>query len=375
MQAERRRYPQLCRSGRPDDVVLGAESRRPDCCSQRTCIGSDQRRQRAHTCAVDADATVDCWGGEPYYGQALVPAGLSSVIQVSAGHNHSCALKADGAVICWGNNGAGQSTVPPGLNLLAVIPQSISFTSTPPDPARFGASYTVSAMGGASGNPVTFSSLTPAICAVVGDTVTFVGIGSCIVGADQSAGGAYMAAPQVTQTLSTSTSPQVSAGARHTCDLQTNGTVLCGDMAEQVKRACRVVWHPVVRLSTGSDHNCAVRADGTVVCWGVNNRGQATVPIGLGPVADTAVGDTHTCAVKKDGIVACWGNNSSGQTLTPVGLMSVTQVSAGRSHSCAVKADGAVVCWGSNSYGQSLVPVGLTPVAERLTPEPCIHAR
>ena len=46
----------------------------------------------------------------------------------------------------------------------APLAQSIVFTSTPPSPALTGATYAVAATGGTSGNPVTFSSLTPSIC-------------------------------------------------------------------------------------------------------------------------------------------------------------------------------------------------------------------
>ncbi|MCX7113421.1 MAG: hypothetical protein NTX45_25630, partial [Proteobacteria bacterium] len=60
---------------------------------------------------------------------------------------------------------------------------------------------TVSATGGASGNPVVFSSTTTGICTVNGGTVTGVAIGSCIVAANQAGNANYNAATQVTQTL------------------------------------------------------------------------------------------------------------------------------------------------------------------------------
>jgi hypothetical protein len=49
-----------------------------------------------------------------------VPAGLTSVEQLSAGYAHTCALKTDGTVVCWGWNVNGQATVPFCLNLKAV---------------------------------------------------------------------------------------------------------------------------------------------------------------------------------------------------------------------------------------------------------------
>ncbi|MFL5483636.1 MAG: hypothetical protein ACJ8AK_15745 [Gemmatimonadaceae bacterium] len=60
-------------------------------------------------------------------------------------------------------------------------PQSISFTSSPPNPAVIGSSYSPSASGGASGNPVEFSSLTASVCAVSGSTVSLSNVGTCTI--------------------------------------------------------------------------------------------------------------------------------------------------------------------------------------------------
>lgn len=64
-----------------------------------------------------------------------------------------------------------------------------------------GRSYTVSANGGGSGNPVVFSSGSPTVCSVVGSTVSFDSVGTCVVLADQAAGAGYLAAPQASQTI------------------------------------------------------------------------------------------------------------------------------------------------------------------------------
>ncbi|MDD2775368.1 MAG: lectin like domain-containing protein [Gallionella sp.] len=59
----------------------------------------------------------------------------------------------------------------------------------------------VSATGGASGNPVTFTSLTPTICSVVGNTVTGIAVGSCSIAANQAGNSTFAAASQVTQNV------------------------------------------------------------------------------------------------------------------------------------------------------------------------------
>lgn len=92
-------------------------------------------------------------------------------------------------------------------------PQSITFTSSPPSGAIVGGTYIVSATGGGSGNPVTFSSLAPAVCGVSGATVTFIAGGDCTVAADQAGSAGYLAAPRVTQSFDINSRPVANAGS------------------------------------------------------------------------------------------------------------------------------------------------------------------
>jgi probable HAF family extracellular repeat protein len=80
--------------------------------------------------------------------------------------------------------------------------QAITFTSRPPTPALLDGNYTIAATGGGSGIAVTFSSLTPATCSVTGSSVGFIGVGTCVLAADQAGNAAYTSAPQQTQQLS-----------------------------------------------------------------------------------------------------------------------------------------------------------------------------
>ncbi|MBC9226798.1 hypothetical protein GL325_10710, partial [Aeromicrobium sp. 636] len=86
------------------------------------------------------------------------------------------------------------------LTVLEKQSQDITFTSTPPTDAYPGDTYTVTATGGSSGNPVTFSSTTPDACTVSGSTVTFTGVGTCTVKAAQ-AGDSLHAAGSATQSI------------------------------------------------------------------------------------------------------------------------------------------------------------------------------
>jgi len=89
-------------------------------------------------------------------------------------------------------------------------PQAITFTSSPPADPTVGGSYTVSATGGGSGNPVTLSidaSSTSGACSISGTTVSFTGAGTCVVDANQAGNATYSAAPQVSQSITISAPP------------------------------------------------------------------------------------------------------------------------------------------------------------------------
>ena len=78
------------------------------------------------------------------------------------------------------------------LSTSALSPQAIVFTNPPASPSLLGtAPFTISAIGGASGNPVVFASGSNAVCQVNGTTVTLVTAGTCVLNADQAGGGSY----------------------------------------------------------------------------------------------------------------------------------------------------------------------------------------
>ncbi|WP_460555736.1 IPTL-CTERM sorting domain-containing protein [Comamonas piscis] len=88
-------------------------------------------------------------------------------------------------------------------------PQTIAFTSTPPDPAPVGGSYDIAATGGESGEPVVFS-IDPSaaeICSVTDSVVSFLSVGTCVVNANQAGNGAYFAAPQKQQSFAVTAAP------------------------------------------------------------------------------------------------------------------------------------------------------------------------
>jgi hypothetical protein len=81
--------------------------------------------------------------------------------------------------------------------VIARANQTISFT--PPSAQAFstGGTFSLSATGGGSGNPVVFVSLTPSVCTIAGSTVTMVSVGTCTINALQGGNGNYNAATPV----------------------------------------------------------------------------------------------------------------------------------------------------------------------------------
>ena len=144
------------------------------------------------------------------------PSGNPVTFSVGAGTtNSSCSVagsavtfNAAGTCVVAANQ-AGNATYDPAPEKTQTITvaktgQTINFTSTPPSPGSIGATYDVTATGGGSGNPVTFSlgaGTTNSACTVAGSTVTFAHAGTCVVAADQAGGADFNAAPQQTQSI------------------------------------------------------------------------------------------------------------------------------------------------------------------------------
>jgi Domain of unknown function DUF11/Bacterial Ig-like domain (group 3)/Putative Ig domain len=135
------------------------------------------------------------------------------------------------------SNSAGNTASLPGGQTVNLAAQSISFTA--PGTGTVSGSATLTATGGASGNPVVFTvdpSSGTGVCTVSGangSTVNYAGAGSCVIDANQAGNATYTAAPQVTQTITVNQapafvidSPPLTAAAGHPYDyiFQASGT-------------------------------------------------------------------------------------------------------------------------------------------------------
>ncbi len=274
-----------------------------------------------HTCAVDEDGAVWCWGrnnhgqlGDGTTTDSLVPVQVSAPVsvrfqQVAAGGAHTCAVDTRGAVWCWGRNNHLQLGVD-GVN--------------------------------ESPEPVQADTGVRAESVAAGDAFT------CIV---SPSSGVYC------------------WGRDDNDQLGPNGN---GDTASPVW----VTTNTAIQVACGREHACLVYLSGQVFCWGANGNGQlgnggtGTSEKDLqrvGGVAATflGLGWNHSCAVLQTGDVACWGQNDQGQvdpdsTEDPItsasgvdlGSLQIQQVTGGEAHTCALTSDGEIVCWGLDDRGQ-----------------------
>ena len=99
---------------------------------------------------------------------------------------------------------------------IAGIAQAITFTSSAPTHAVVGGSYGVTATGGTSGEPVSFSvdASSDGACSISGATVSFLKLGSCVIDANQVGNAQYLAAPAVTQSFAVAKSATVVAATK-----------------------------------------------------------------------------------------------------------------------------------------------------------------
>ena len=254
----------------------------------------------AHTCGVQTDGRVVCWGSDSL-GQATPPEGTFQ--QVSAGYEHTCGVRTDRRVACWGwnedwfGNVAGQATPPEG----------------------------------------TFHQVSAAeihTCGVRTD-------GQVACWGDDSSGQA---------TPPEGTFQQVSAGGNHTCGVRTDARVACwGNNGNGEATPPDGTFQQV---SAAGGVTCGVRTDDRVACWGADFYGQATPPGGT--FQQVSAGGNHTCGVRTDGRVACWGADFYGQATPPEGTFQ--QVSVGNSYTCGVQTGSRIVCWGSDFAGRATPP-------------------
>lgn len=355
----------------------------------------------SHTCAVDASGDVSCWGlgqsgrlGNGRNSIEATPAVINNLgpgqtaLDIASGFAHSCAVQADGNVTCWGEGSSGQ---------LGNGATSSWYTeSSPVLTSSLGTGRTAVAVS--AGNDHT--------CAIL-DTGSVSCWGSGGNGRLGNGAGSQQTTPTQTSSLGTGrTAVNISSGGSHTCVILDSGTVSCwggggygqlgnGGTSSQntpTLTSSLGTGRTAVAVSAGNRHTCVILDNGAVSCWGSNADGQLgnggtsssstptlTSSLGTGRTAiSISAGNRHTCAVLDNGAVSCWGHGGVGQLgnggtsdrLSPTLTSSLgtgvvaTEVTTAASHSCALHSTGSVSCWGFGGYGQ----IGNSANQQRTTP-------
>jgi len=316
------------------------------------------------SCALLTDATVKCWGANPY-GQlgngttspnvvAAPVAGIDSAAQISAGSHHVCVIRYDRSASCWGRNIDGQLG----------------------DGSRTNRTRPVQVTG--------MDGTTPS------GRVNDIALGdrhSCASTADgrvrcwgyNNAGqlGDGTTTPRATPTLvkgltfTSRARVQLSAGNNHSCVTEAPYWYPAPTTLPTTTSTTTTTL-PGATTTTTKPNTLDYMA---MLCWGSNTNGmlgdvQLSTNRSLTPVRvdyldqplEPAAGGTHSCAVTFTGVAACWGTNSYGQlgngttanSRQPVvvrDLSRVSTIASGANHNCALTST-VVRCWGYNSTGQ-----------------------
>jgi serine/threonine protein kinase/formylglycine-generating enzyme required for sulfatase activity len=168
----------------------------------------------SHGLAIHKDGSVSAWGNNSA-GQADVPKGLGSVVEVAAGAGHSLALLEDGTVRAWGNS----APVP------AALSETISISAGMKHSVALQRDGTIAAWGE--------------------NNLSQVSVPKKLAGA-----------------------AAVACGANHTVALLADGSVVA--WGDDRKEQCQVPadLSDVSAISALADSSWALKKDGTLVAWG-----------------------------------------------------------------------------------------------------------
>jgi len=355
-----------------------------------------------HTCAIDTNHALHCWGANPTYGPLLgtdspnaneiAPYFVDDLIwlTVSAGRNHSCGIiqndPASQTLRCWGINSTGQLGL--GDDFDAIYPTNIASIdiNQNPLPTQW---KTVNVYDSNS-------------CAIdINNKLWCWGSNNNFQLGDATNFDAFLPTAVATPDADWS---NVAQGVFHTCASKADDSNWCwggnadgqlgiGDIADAKtprQEATKAIdW---IQVDVSRNHVCAVKDDATAYCWGWNYIGQlgndsyvstnqATeigIPqysngvnwkkISVGP--SNIEGDDHSCGLTTSGRIYCWGDNRDGQVGTGAsdlwdyslpeseaqGFSNWVDVEVGVEYSCGIQEDlggnRKLWCWGSESGGK-----------------------
>ena len=224
-----------------------------------------------HSCALDRTGQAFCWGDQwdravgayDAGGNVLEPMPVRRAPRlrsISGGLHHTCGVDVEGVVHCWGANVDGQA---------GQRRRASAYVSAPAEVPLPAAARSVSAGGEHS-------------CALLGDgRVECWGRDRERALDTRTAAGSSAQTAQTEMALRPVT--QLSVGRRETCAVTVGGAVQCWGGVRAVRAAAHVAAPPAeptpfTLVSAGAGHVCALAQRGAVWCWGDNAHGQLGIP-------------------------------------------------------------------------------------------------
>lgn len=320
----------------------------------------DNSTATAHTCGIQIDGSMWCWGlnraGQLGLGDTdtryrpVRVGGDSDWVQVSTDNGMTCAIKTGRTLWCWGGRyGHVPSRVDEARNWRSIaLGDGYRCGTRTNDSLWCWGRNTIGqlGLGDSKGrkNPVRVA-------------------GSW---ASVDAGGATTCGIQVDHGL-------YCWGDNEEGQMGTGDSPVFGYSPTRVGEATD--WTQVV---DGWNYTCGIRASSTLWCWGNNDVGQLGlgdhgggtyryVPARVGRETDWSLvtaGVYHTCATRSSGELWCWGSNGSGElgigqppyfTEAPVRLGSLTtwdKPTAGGVDTCSTQTNHTLWCWGDPGDGE-----------------------
>lgn len=340
--------------------------------SDPTAIGTDHWRSLAvgdyHSCAIRDDRSLWCWGlntsaqlGDGTLGERASPVLVDSThawAAVTAGAIHTCALTMDEQLWCWGSDASG--AIGAGVTI-SMVPRQI-------EPG-----FAWSAV--AAGNGFTCGITEGSVRCWGANDVGQLGDGTTLA----HASAAPISSPRTDWASVVTHSTTV-------CALANDGALACwgenrqGEIGSDTAAPIQSTPHPISvpsatwkAIAPGTFHACAIDGASHLWCSGDNGSGQVgngeggsqLVPLQVeGSWTAIVAGAVSTCGVR-DGQLWCWGDNGAGelgdgttvarQTPVQTSLPKApsTTLTVGTAHACAIDVVGELYCWGDNRRSQA----------------------
>ncbi len=365
-----------------------------------------------HACAILEDDSLWCWGsnnagqvGTGSSDQRITTASevTSSVASgtwsvVAAGGDHTCAIDGDGAIYCWGESAQGQLGSQPDANDTPTLADEGPWQDV------------------VAGTAHTCAIDTDNELYCWGDNARDqLGTGD---GQSTSTPSLVERPDGVTQWLEVSAGDEHTCAIGL---LDGNRRAYCwgngrdGRLGDDNTSGTQAEPHPVdspgsyefLAISAGEEHSCAIidaAIDVETYCWGNGRDGRLgrsgssnetpSVPVNVDDSTDytvIAAGYQQSCGIDDSDTLYCWGDGSRGQLGTGDSEGSDTpkpvdtpdgerfqSVSVGEEFGCAIDTHGRIYCWGDGNRGrlatgseeQEMSPVPIAWPQERHIPSP-----